>query len=196
MKIVAVLGSPRPNGNSATLAQKFLDEARSLGAETRSYLLNQMAFQGCQSCRACKTKSEVCILEDDLSEVLEAIKEADILVLASPVYFGDLSGQLKCFVDRTYSYANPDFSSRVPPGKQAIMVLVQANPDLFGFDDIFPRYQRFLKMFGFHPVHLLRAVGLREPEDLDQHPEFLEQAAALAREVVRRAQGRAPSMPC
>ncbi len=184
MKIVAVLGSPRPQGNSAHLAQRFLDEARALGAETKTYLLNQIAFQGCQSCRACKTKSEACILEDDLAEVLTAVRGADVLVLASPVYFGEISGQLKCFFDRTYSYLNPDFSSRVPPGKKAVMVLVQANPDPFSFDDIFPRYQRWLKMFGFHPVYLLRATGARDPGDLDQQPAVLDQAAALAREVV------------
>ena len=87
---------------------------------------------------ACKTKRDTCILEDDLAPVLNAVKEADLLVLASPVYFGDLSGQMKCFFDRTYSYINPDFSSRVPPGKKAVMVLVQANPDEAQFADIFP----------------------------------------------------------
>ncbi len=183
-KIVAVLGSPRPQGNSATLARQFLDTARALGAETREYLLNQMEFQGCQGCRTCKSTAEACILEDDASEVLEAIKAANILVLASPVYFGDISGQLKTFFDRTYSYANPDFSSRVPGGKTAVMVLVQAQPDEAQFSDIFPRYQRWLKLFGFDPIYLLRATGVRDPGDIDQDLAVLEQAAALAREVV------------
>jgi multimeric flavodoxin WrbA len=67
MKIVAVLGSPRVQGNSNTLARAFLQAAREQGAETHEYLLNQMDFQGCQGCRGCKTKSETCILEDDLT---------------------------------------------------------------------------------------------------------------------------------
>ena len=185
MKIVAVLGSPRPQGSSASLARKFLDEARSLGAETKIYPLTQLDFKGCQGCRTCKTKGDQCVLKDDLAEVLAAVKGADLLLLASPVYFGDLSGQLKCFFDRTYSYVNPDFSSRVPPGKQAVLVLVQANPDPEQFNDIFPRYERWLRMFGFDPVYLLRATGVRDPEDLDRQPAVLDQAAALAREVVR-----------
>jgi NAD(P)H-dependent FMN reductase len=106
------LGSPRPSGNSASLAQKFLDEARTLGAETRSFLLNQLDFTGCQGCRACKTKSDRCVLSDDLAEVLAAVKEADVLLLASPVYFWDLSGQLKCFFDRLF-LRNPDFPARL-----------------------------------------------------------------------------------
>ena len=187
MKIVAVMGSPRPQGNSTRLAQAFLDAAQELGAVTKAFRLNQIEFQGCQGCMGCKTESEACVLEDDLAPVLAAIKEADLLLLASPVYFGDISGQLKCFFDRTYSYVTPDFSSRVPPGKKAVMVLVQGNPDLFSFDDIFPRYQRWLKFFGFHPVYLLRAMGAREPGDLDKQPAILEEAASLAREVVRAA---------
>lgn len=185
MKIVAVLGSPRPQGNSSTLARAFLKAAGERGAEITEFLLNQMDFQGCQACGACKTKRETCILEDDLTPVLNAVKEADVLVLASPVYFGDLSGQLKCFFDRTYSFINPDFSCRVPPGKQAVMVLAQANPDPAQFGDIFPRYERWLKLYGCDPVRLLRAVGVREAGEVAQQAALLDQAAALAREVVK-----------
>lgn len=184
MKIVAVLGSPRPQGNSAGLARQFLAAARERGAEVQEYLLNKLNFQGCQGCRTCKTKSDACILEDDLAPALAAIKAADVLVLASPVYYGEVSGQMKLFFDRTYSYLNPDFSSRVPAGKQAVLVLVQANPDPAQFADIFPRYERWLKLYGFEPVHLLRAVGVRDLGDLDQQPDLLTQAATLARELV------------
>ncbi len=185
MKIVAVLGSPRPQGNSSTLARAFLKAAAELGAETTEFLLNQLDFQGCQGCMGCKTKSRTCILEDDLAPVLQAVKDADLLVLASPVYFGDISGQLKCFFDRTYSYLNPDFSPRVPPGKKAVMVLVQANPDPAQFDDIFPRFERWLKLYGYDPVRLLRVTGARDLGEVASRTIALDQAAALARELVQ-----------
>src|SRR4030042_3799761 len=98
-KIVAIMGSPRPQGNSASLAQKFLDPARVLGAETYVYQLNQLDFQGCQGCGTCKIDTENCVLEDDLGPVLEAVKAADLLLLASPVSFADVSGRLKVFSD-------------------------------------------------------------------------------------------------
>jgi multimeric flavodoxin WrbA len=184
MKIVAILGSPRPQGNSSTLARAFLTAAGEQGAEISEFLLNQMNFRGCQACMACKTKSETCILEDDLATVLTAVQEADLLVLASPVYFGDLSGQLKCFFDRTYSFFRPDFSCRMPPGKKAVVVLTQGNPDEAEFADIFPRYQRWFQWFGFASSHLLRAVGVQEPGEVARQTVLLEQAAALARELV------------
>jgi multimeric flavodoxin WrbA len=187
MKIVAVLGSPQPQGNSNTLARTFLKAAAELGAETTEFLLNRMDFKGCQGCRGCKTKGDTCVLEDDLTPVLAAVKEADILLLASPVYFGDLSGQLKCFFDRTYSCINPDFSSRVPPGKKAVLVLAQANPDPASFDDIFPRYQRWLKIYGYDPVRLLRVTGVREPGEVNDKTAALDQAVALARELVGKS---------
>ena len=185
MKIVAVLGSPRPQGNSSTLARAFLKAAGERGAEITEYRLNQLNFQGCQGCGACKTESESCVLEDDLAPVLDAVKAADVLVMASPVYFGDLNGQTKCFFDRTYSYFNPDFSCRVPPGKKAVMVLVQANPEEEEFADIFPRYRRWLKMYGYSPVRLLRVTGVREPGEVESRVPALDAAAALARELVR-----------
>jgi multimeric flavodoxin WrbA len=184
MKIVAVLGSPRPQGNSSTLARAFLQAAGERGAEITEYLLNEMDYQGCQGCMACKTKRDTCILKDDLAPLLNAVKEADLLVLASPVYFGDLSGQMKCFFDRTYSYLNPDFSARVPPGKKAVMILVQGNPAPAQFADIFPRYERWLKLYGFDPIRLLRAAGVREPGEIASQSATLEEAAALARELV------------
>jgi multimeric flavodoxin WrbA len=185
MKIVAVLGSPRPQGNSSTLARAFLQAAGKWGAEITEYLLNQMDFKGCQGCGGCKTKSQTCILEDDLTPVLQAVRDADLLVLASPVYFGDISGQLKCFFDRTYSCINPDFSPRMPPGKTAVMVLTQANPEPAQFADIFPRYERWLKIFGFDPIRLLRVTGVRDPGEVGSQAAALDAAAALARELIK-----------
>jgi len=185
MKIVAVLGSPRPKGNSALLAEAFLEVARGRGADIEVYRLNQMNIKGCQGCGKCKTDSEVCVVEDDLAPVYEAVRQADLLVLASPVYFGDLSAQLKCFWDRTYAFANPDFSSRLAPGKNSVLFLAQGAPAEEMFNDIHPRYERWLKMFGFAENHLVRAVGVQGAGEVKNKPEVLEQARELARRLVR-----------
>ena len=187
MKIVAVLGSPRAESNSAGLAQRLLDAAAGLGAEVQKFFVNKMDFKGCQGCESCKTTSDRCILEDELTEVLESIKKADTLVLASTVYFGDISGRLKCFFDRTYSYFNPDFSSRLPSGKKAVFILVQGEPEEELFGDIFPRYAHWLKLFGFSPIYQLRATGVRAPGDINRQTRILEQAAAMGRELMAPA---------
>src|SRR4030067_2638916 len=98
MKIVCVLGSPRLKGNSALLARRFCDTAQKLGAEIQTYALNQLNYRGCQACMTCKTKLDRCVLKDDLTEVLEAVREADVLVMATPIYMLDIAGELKGFI--------------------------------------------------------------------------------------------------
>lgn len=175
MKIVTLLGSPRKGGNSSAIANHLMAVARDLGADTRGFELNSLSYRGCQGCYACKKNLDRCILEDDLTEVLEAVMEADIVVLASPVYYGDFSGQLKCFIDRTFSYLVPDYvtnpnPSRLPPGKKLVFILTQGNPDPKLFEDVYPRYDKFLKWYGFAGSHLVRACGIG-PATVDKVPE-------------------------
>jgi multimeric flavodoxin WrbA len=136
------------------IAQRFLDKAAILGAETETFSLNTLSYRGCQACYACKTKLDRCILKDDLSRVLDAVQESDVLVLATPTYYGDISGQLKCFVDRTYSYLKPDYlsnsqPSRLLPGKKLLFIITQGHPDEAMFDHVFPLYDRFFRWYGY-----------------------------------------------
>lgn len=187
MKIVAILGSPRPTGNSAVLARKVLERLTAAGASALVYELNKLDFKGCQGCGACKTKAEACVIEDDFTPIYQAVREADVVLLASPVYFGDLSGQLKCFFDRTYAFANPDFTSRLPAGKTSVFILTQGAPPVEMFDDIHPRYERWLKMFGFRTNYLVRGLGLQEAGEVANRPETLAQAREVADRLLAAA---------
>lgn len=187
MRIVALLGSPRPEGNSALLANAFLAICQNRGAEVETYLLNKMAYQGCQACMGCKTKAVTCILQDDMTPVYEAIRQADVVVLASPVYFGEFSGQLKTAYDRFYAYLEPDFASRLPAGKQLVFVLTQGNPDAEQFKEIFPRHEMFMKWLNFDKCHLLRACGLQAVGDIKNRPEALQAAVDLAEAIMAGA---------
>jgi multimeric flavodoxin WrbA len=189
MKIVCLLGSPRKGGNSSTIANHLMATAKRLGADTRAFELNSLNYRGCQGCYACKTTLDHCILKDDLTGVLEAVRESDVVVLASPVYYGDISGQLKCFIDRTFSYLVPDYvtnpnPSRLAPGKKLVFILTQGNPDPKLFEDVYPRYDKFLKWYGFAESHLIRACGIG-PATVDKVPErSLEEAEKTARALI------------
>ncbi|WP_298436106.1 flavodoxin family protein [Geobacter sp.] len=185
MKIVTLLGSPRLKKNSATIANRFTETAAALGAETRTFELNQLAYRGCQGCYACKKGHEQCVLQDDLTEVLSAVQEADAVVLASPVYYGDVTAQLKGFIDRCYSYLKPDYLTNPQPSrlspKKLVFVLVQGHPDEALFADIFPRYDGFMKWMGFTDSRLIRTCGIG-PASVDAVPEeVLRQAEEAAR---------------
>jgi multimeric flavodoxin WrbA len=188
MKIACILGSPREKGNSATIAQRFLDTAEAFGAETETFILNKLAFRGCQACYACKTKLDRCVLKDDLTPVLEAVKNADALVIATPTYYGDVSGQLKCFMDRTYSYLKPDYitnsqPSRLTPGKTLVFIITQGHPDEAMFNHVFPLYDRFFRWYGYAETRLIRACGVGSGGVVDVPERFLTEAEDAARTI-------------
>jgi multimeric flavodoxin WrbA len=185
MIITCVLGSPRENGNSATIANRFCITAESLGAQVKTFALNKLKYCGCQGCMTCKTKKDRCVLEDDLTEVLDAVRETDVLVLASPVYYWDVSSQLKAFIDRTFSFLVPDFmtnskKSRLMPGKKLVFILSQGNPDEAMFTNIFPKFDYFFKSYGFSDIRLIRACGVREPGEVKAHDEVMNLAVTTA----------------
>ena len=189
MKIVCLLGSPRSKGNSSTLAKHFCDAAEKLGAAVETISLNKLNFRGCQACMACKTKLDKCILKDDLEAVLDSIRDADVLVMSTPVYFADLTAQLKAFIDRTYSYLVPNFfnnpnPSRLSPGKKLVFIQTQGQPNEKLFADIFPRNEAFFKWYGFKENHLIRCCGVRNPEDILAKAEVLKQAEEVARKIM------------
>ena len=173
MKITNIVGSPRTKGNSATIAHSLLDILQTNGAKVRTFELNKLTYRGCQSCMACKTTSDKCVVQDDLSEVLEDIRTSDILIIATPVFVGEITSQTKGLVDRFYSYYSPDFRtnpnpSRLSSGKKFVFILSQGNPDETFFNDIIPRYTRMLGRLGFKDVYPIRAVGMGPGSDVKE----------------------------
>ncbi len=182
MNITAVLGSPRENGITSTISNAFIDTAASLGAQTSTYVLNKMHFKGCQGCQACKTKKNHCVLKDDLTNVFEDIKTADIIVFSTPVYFWDVTGQFKCFFDRTWSLVKPDYMTNPDPvrlerGKTAIFISSQGDVEE-KHKDLVEKYTGFLAMFGAK-VHTIRAFGMNDRPGTDITP-FTDKARQLA----------------
>ncbi|ACL05200.1 flavodoxin family protein [Desulfatibacillum aliphaticivorans] len=181
MKVTCVLGSPRRWGNTAFLTEVIAETAEEKGAEVETFVLNKLNFKGCQACMSCKGKSEKCVVKDDMGPVLDSVLESDVLVLASPVYFGDITSQAKAFVDRSFSFLVPEYAkketpSRLAPGKKMVIVLAQGQPDDSLFADIFPRYEAFFRWYGFTEVIPVRACGVYDKNDAKDRQDLVEMA--------------------
>ena len=104
MKTVIVNGSPRKNGNTAQLLKEARKGAQEAGRETVYVDLYDLKFTGCRSCLGCKRKGIEepcrCYIKDELTPVLEAIYDADHLILGSPIYFGQPTGELRSLLER------------------------------------------------------------------------------------------------
>jgi multimeric flavodoxin WrbA len=177
-KIVVLNGSPRKAGSTAALAGELLKAAQLSGADIKDFNLNLMNIRGCQSCYACKKTGE-CVVKDDMQQIYQAIDEADGVIFATPVYMLQMTAQMKLAIDRLYRYFKEDFTNSLAPGKKAVFAVTQGNGDIASFRNYFEMTSNSLKMLGFADSRLLIAGGLRDPKQLLENKEALQQAAEI-----------------
>ena len=121
LKVLAVVATARKKGLVASLATAVLKGAETVGAETETINLYDYDLLYCRGCWACETKKR-CVLDDDFGEIFKKILEADILVLAAPVYWSNVPGIMKSFFDRQCGLAVDHgegtvvFGMRIPLG--------------------------------------------------------------------------------
>lgn len=179
--VVVLLGSPRANGNSDILAKKFCELAEERGAHARCHALRDLQFGGYA---ADDTDSAPYGQDDDLAPVLAEVEQADVVVLATPIYFCDMTGLLKQAFDRFFHFLKPDYVTNPDPsrlGRDKVLVLVQVQgegPERYG--ELLGQYAPALDKLGFVRRELLRASGVRAPGDVLAEADVLKQAEALA----------------
>lgn len=148
IKALLVNGSPRRNRNTARILAKAAEGAAAKGAQTEIVNLYDLQYCGCTSCFACKLKDArtegICAVNDALKPLLVKAVEADIVVIGSPVYFSDLTGMVRSFMERfifpNFSYDLDADGKRVPPrlSKRTAMVYTMNVPEQglepYGYD--------------------------------------------------------------
>ncbi len=165
MKTVIVNGGPRKEWNTAQLLQSAKRGAEAAGSEIEYVELYDLSYSGCRSCLACKRKGVSnpcrCFFMDELSPVIEKVHQADRLIIGSPIYFGEPTGQLRCFLERvlfpTLSYNS--FSS-IFTGKIDVDVFLTMGETRESYDRIykekmeayFAPFRSFNGTVSIHPV--------------------------------------------
>ncbi len=128
MRIVAFNGSPRLGGNTEVLLEAALKPLREVGHELTVYALNTMVFKPCQDCGGC-VKTGICIHDDAMTEIYAALRGADRVILASPIFFYSLSAQAKAMVDRCQAFWCEKYLLKKPipagpHGRKGLLLLV------------------------------------------------------------------------
>ncbi len=106
MKVLALLGSPRKNGNTGLLLDEYIKGIKETGnsAEITKIYLNDKSIHGCNACEACRNISPgQCAIEDDMQELYPLFRQADTVIYATPIYWWGVTAQLKAFMDRCYA---------------------------------------------------------------------------------------------
>ena len=108
MKILVLTGSPRAKGNSAAMADAFIEGAKSAGHEVVRFDVAKMNINGCLGCEYCHTKGEgKCVQKDDMVQIYEHLADCDMIVFASAVYYWTLTAQLQAALHRFYAIGYP-----------------------------------------------------------------------------------------
>ena len=105
-KILILNGSPRKKGTTASLIKAFTEGAEAAGNEVKELYIEGMNIHGCRGCEVCAKNGGQCVQKDDMAQVNEATEWADVVVLASPMFFGTITAQLKTVLDRWYATFN------------------------------------------------------------------------------------------
>lgn len=127
-KILIVTGSPRLNGNSDQLAQAFAKGAEEAGNTVTLFSAGRSKMSPCRVCDTCFSKGVACSFDDDFNKLAPLMEEADVIVLASPLYWYDISSQLKIVLDKMYAFSTAKRAEKIH-GKESVLLMCGAVTD-------------------------------------------------------------------
>jgi multimeric flavodoxin WrbA len=187
-KIMILCGSPRPKGNTHTLADWAADGAKSAGAEVERIDVTRLRYasHGCTSCYGCqKIKAYRCVLKDEASELLARIPEVNAVVIATPIYFFGPSAQTKVLLDRAYSLFKFDMKTgeiRTALKGISIGVIASAGGDAGqGLKAVEDTYRALSSFVGGAFFSLLVPEAPHEAGELSRDNALREKATAFGR---------------
>lgn len=150
MKIAILNGSPRKE-NTYAMCEAFAEGAKEAGHEVEILNVGKMKIAGCLGCEYCHTKGEgACIQKDDMEQVIEAYKTADMVVFASPIYYFDVTAQLSAAIQRVYCIGKP-------VAAKAALLLSSASPA--PYDGAIATYKGICAFTGIEDAGIITAAG-------------------------------------
>ena len=179
MKLVAIVGSPRLKGNTNYLVDQALGEASRLGAETEKLILGQYQINPCLGHDNCSS-FDSCQQKDDATWILDKMCQADGVILATPVYYYNVSAQMKVFIDRNYYLYKHNRKSQA----RVVGIIIVAGSE--GIEDTLHTLKQFIaESFNVDDDKILIVSGFAtKPGDAKNNPELIEEATRLGRQVV------------
>jgi len=193
MLVLGLQGSPRLHGNTSFLCSVLLKEAQHLGVRTQRIDVARQAISGCVACGICE-KEGFCPVDDDMQAVYPLLREADLVVMATPVFFYGATAQLKSLIDRCQAFwarryvhglVDPKSSSR-----QGVLVSVGATRGENLFDGIVLTAQYFFDAVGAAFEEKLTYRRVEAPGEIKSHPTAERDARRFIQHWVSARQGR------
>lgn len=183
MKVVTISCSPRVGGNSDLIINSVLDGIRNTHSDmvVDKFKLNNLDIKGCKGCYLCKRTGE-CVQKDDMQQIYSKMYEADLLVFASPIYMGYITGIGKNFIDRLFAFSRGHFDISLPVGKKFIVILTQGHDREDAYRVVVDNLMNIFNGLGMESKGKIIAAGLTSNVE-DIRKEILEIAYNLGTRI-------------
>jgi multimeric flavodoxin WrbA len=177
--ILVLTGSPRKGGNTDKLADAFITGARQAGHTTVRYSAADKSIKGCIDCQTCFKKGTACSVPDDFVELAPLIEQADLVVLATPMYWFSFPAQLKAAIDKLYAYL---ISQKPLKIKECVLLVSGGVDDETKFGGIVSSYQLIAEFMKWQDRGIVVVPGLHAKDDVLK-TDGLTRAEALGKSI-------------
>ena len=191
-RILVIQGGGRPKGNTAQLVSSFVEGAEEAGHRVEVISLLKNEVKGCLGCNVCRY-GKPCIQKDGFNDIVPKIKEANMIVFASPLYFWTISSRLKAFIERFYCIAEEDPNPPLGryekyPDKDCALLMTAADDFFWTFEQAVSYYQfAIVNYIGFHDKGMLLAGGCGDTNGKPQidKTEYLQKAYSFGKNIYK-----------
>jgi len=188
MKIVAFCGSPRKNGNTEILLKEAVRGIEDSGNTVVTIYLNNIDIKPCQDCGGCNETGQ-CIVNDDMGQIYDAIRNADRIILASPIFFFSLSAQAKAMIDRCQSFWCEKYLLKKPIeagklGRKGLLIMVGGMKKEIGTQCGEACAKAFFRTISVPEHNSIHYLGIDSKGEILKHPDALNEAYKAGKELV------------
>ncbi len=192
MKIIAFLGSPREEGNTELLLRETIKGIEESGFHVQTFRLNSMNIMPCQNCGGCDD-SGICVYDDDMTQIYKVIRDADRIILASPIFFISVSAQTKIMIDRCQAFWCEKYLLKKPipegvNGRKGLLLLVGGMKGKIGTSGLECAEKTVRAFFRTISVPEHKTLGYLEVDAkgaILKHPTALKEAYEAGKELVK-----------
>jgi multimeric flavodoxin WrbA len=185
MKAICIMGSPRLNGNTHSIASAVLEGLKSHGVQTALVRLSERNIGYCRGCKSCYQTGD-CVQDDDVKQIVSDMLCADLVIVASPSYWGDVTAQLKTLLDRCTPYCNQN-TGKLPVSTAAkgAAIAVRAGVNQQENLKLIETIEHFLGHLEIPLIASFTAEGVDTKEDLQRQPQILANAYIFGENLAR-----------
>jgi multimeric flavodoxin WrbA len=187
INIITINGSPRKEGSTNFILDRILAGIQNSYKKVNitKYNLSELNINYCMGCKTCY-KTGSCLIKDDMDEVVEDIIKSKLIIMGSPSYWGDVTGQMKVFFDRNtpYSNTNPNPNRReIPKGKKGIAVAIRAGKTEKENIHIFETIEHYYGHLGIEPISRFSITNVDKLEDLFKREHEIKRAFEFGKSI-------------